>query len=48
MGARHEACEHSGRIRFLKIIGGIAIAMLAVGVISQLHDIRRYIRISSM
>ena len=45
MGNRSERCQHS---RFLKIIGGIAVAMLAVGVISQLHDIRRYIKISTM
>lgn len=32
----------------LRIIGGIALGMLAVGVLSQLHDIRRYIRISTM
>jgi hypothetical protein len=41
-------CEHAGGIRFLKIIGGIAIAMVAVGVLSQLHDIRRYIKMSRM
>jgi hypothetical protein len=39
-------CEHSGRL--LKIIGGIAIAMVAVGVLTQLNDIRRYIKISTM
>ena len=48
MGNKSERCEHSGGIRFLKIIGGIAVAMLAVGVISQLNDIRRYIKISTM
>jgi len=47
MEQRMKKCEHAG-IRFLKIIGGIAIAMVAVGVLSQLHDIRRYIRISTM
>lgn len=41
-------CEHGGGIRFLKIIGGIAVAMLAVGVLTQLSDIRRYIKISTM
>lgn len=45
MGNRSERCQHG---RFLKIIGGIAVAMLAVGVLSQLHDIRRYIKISTM
>ena len=48
MGNRSERCEHAGGIRFLKIIGGIAVAMLAVGVLTQLHDIRRYIKISTM
>lgn len=31
-----------------KIVGGIALGMLVVGVLTQLHDIRRYIRISTM
>jgi len=48
MEQRMKKCDHAGGIRFLKIIGGIAIAMVAVGVLSQLHDIRRYIRISTM
>lgn len=34
--------------RTFKIIGGIALALLAVGVITQLQDIRRYIKISTM
>ncbi len=34
--------------RTFKIIGGIALALLAVGVITQLNDIRRYIKISTM
>ena len=46
MNMRNGRCEHTGR--FLKILGGIAIAMVAVGVITQLHDIRRYIKISTM
>jgi len=48
MEERNQRCEHAGGIRFLKIIGGIAIAMVAVGLLTQLHDIRRYIRISTM
>lgn len=48
MGDRNKKCEHTGRGRFLKIIGGIAVAMLVVGVLTQMHDIRRYIRISTM
>ena len=34
--------------RTFKIIGGIALGLLAVGIITQLHDIRRYIKISTM
>ena len=41
-------CEHTGGHRFLKVIGGIALAMVAVGVLTQMHDIRRYIKISTM
>jgi hypothetical protein len=48
MGDKNKRCEHTGRIRFLKILGGIAVAMLAVGVLTQVHDIRRYIKISTM
>jgi len=48
MEQRMSRCEHSGGIRFLKIFGGIAIALVAVGVLSQLDDIRRYIKISTM
>jgi hydrogenase small subunit len=33
---------------FLKIIGGITITMLAVGVLTQMHDIRRYIKMTRM
>ena len=43
-----ERCEHSSGIRILKIIGGITIALFAVGVLTQLHDIRRYIKITTM
>ena len=35
-------------MRALKIIGGITIALVALGVITQIHDIRRYIKISTM
>jgi len=48
MGRHKQGCEHTGGIRFLKVIGGITIAMLAVAVITQLKDIRRYIKISTM
>jgi len=48
MEDKGEVCEHKGGIRFLKVIGGLTIAMLAFAVISQMHDIRRYIKISTM
>jgi hypothetical protein len=48
MRRNSEACEHTGAIRFFKVIGGITLAMLAVAVITQFHDIRRYIKISTM
>jgi len=31
-----------------KVVGGMALAVVAVGLITSLNDIRRYIRISSM
>jgi hypothetical protein len=48
MGRRNERCEHFRTSSLLKLIGGIAIAVVAVGVISQIHDIRRYIKMSTM
>jgi Family of unknown function (DUF6893) len=41
-------CGHAGGIRFLKILGGVAIALAVAGIISQFDDIRRYIKISTM
>lgn len=48
MGERNERCEHLSGIRLLKIIGGITIAVVVVGVLTQISDIRRYIKISTM
>ena len=48
MGDRDGRCEHVAGRRFLKIFGGIALAAIAFGVLSQMHDIRRYIKISTM
>ena len=45
---RQRNCEHAGGIRLLKVIGGIAIALIAVGVLTQVNDIRRYIKILTM
>ncbi len=32
----------------LKVVGGVALALIATGVIASLHDIRRYIRMTRM
>jgi len=48
MGERHEKCQHTGGVRFLKVIGGITIAVVALGILTQINDIRRYIKISTM
>jgi hypothetical protein len=47
MGREHN-CGHVGGIRLLKVIGGIAIALVTVGVLTQIQDIRRYIKITTM
>ena len=31
-----------------KLVGGVALALFAAGVISNLRDIKRYVRISTM
>ncbi len=41
-------CEHTGGRRFLKILGGVALALVAAGLLTQFHDIKRYIKISTM
>lgn len=48
MRDRNARCEHRGGIRFLKVISGITIAVVALGILTQMHDIRRYIKISTM
>lgn len=48
MQERTGRCDHVSGIRVLKIIGGITLALVAVGVLSQINDIRRYIKISTM
>jgi len=40
-------CKHSGH-RVWKIVGGLALAAIAAGVLANLQDIKRYIRISMM
>jgi GTP cyclohydrolase I len=48
MRAKNQTCEHTGGHTFLKIFGGVAVALLAWGAITQLHDIRRYIKMMRM
>ena len=45
---KNENCEHRGGRRFLTILGGVALALAAAALVSQLHDIRRYIKIVRM
>jgi hypothetical protein len=42
-----ESNQSSGHLVW-KIVGGAALALAATALISSLHDIRRYIRISRM
>jgi hypothetical protein len=42
-----ETCNHPAHLVW-KIVGGMALAVVAAGVIASLQDIRRYIRISTM
>jgi len=46
--SEQKKCEHSAGKRFFKILGGVALALVAAGIITQFNDIRRYIKISSM
>ncbi|HEV7475720.1 MAG TPA: hypothetical protein VGN90_16820 [Pyrinomonadaceae bacterium] len=45
--ASEARCQPSGHLVW-KIIGGAVLALVAAGVITNLHDIKRYIRISTM
>jgi hypothetical protein len=45
--AARRAPQPSGHLVW-KILGGAALAIVATGLITSLHDIRRYIRISTM
>jgi hypothetical protein len=42
-----QACGHPSHVVW-KIFGGLALAVVAAGVIASLNDIKRYIRISTM
>jgi Family of unknown function (DUF6893) len=41
-------CSQFSGIGLWKIIGSVPLALVAVGFITQLDDIRRYLRISTM
>ena len=41
-------CEKSSNGTFWKVIGSVALAALAVGVIYNIPDIKRYIKITTM
>jgi hypothetical protein len=42
-----QTCAHPSHVVW-KIVGGLALAVVAAGVIASLSDIKRYIRISTM
>lgn len=41
-------CRWSSRMSVWRIVGGAALALVAYGVITNMHDIRRYLRIRRM
>jgi hypothetical protein len=41
-------CRWPARVGVWRIIGGAALALVAYGVITNMHDIRRYLRIRRM
>ena len=43
-----ELCGHTSGHLVWKIVGGMALAVVAAGVIASLDDIKRYIKISTM
>jgi len=42
-----KSCGHPSHLAW-KIVGGMALAVVAAGVIASLQDIKRYVRISTM
>jgi hypothetical protein len=42
------SCEHGSHRGFWTILGGAAIALVVAGVLVNLPDIKRYIKISTM
>jgi hypothetical protein len=46
--AAEARCKQPSGHLVWKIIGGAVLALVATGVITNLHDIKRYIRISTM
>ncbi len=41
-------CRWSSRVSVWRIVGGVTLALVAYGVIANMHDIRRYLRIRRM
>jgi hypothetical protein len=48
MGTEVGGCEKRSNHLAWKVAGAVAVVLLTAGVITQLADIRRYIRISTM
>jgi len=42
-----ETCQHPSHLAW-KIVGGMALAAVAAGVLASLKDIKRYVKISTM
>jgi len=47
---KHEGveCEHRSHRTFWKILGGTALVLALAGLVANLPDIKRYVRISTM
>ena len=45
---KHSGLEKKSNGRFWKFFGGALVLAVVAGVVANLHDIRRYIKISTM
>jgi hypothetical protein len=43
-----EKCEHSSHRGFWTVLGGAALVLVVAGLLTNLPDIKRYIKISTM
>jgi len=48
LAAKAGECAPSSGHHVWKIVGGVALAVVVTGVVTSLHDIRRYIRMMRM